>query len=125
MNKYIDNLVSLKTEKMMSPRPSTCKAIAQVMNQVRESRRLVLVRVIMQARNDGSNGVVRCATGRLSDDEISPFIETHKRKLKSVIPRIRTVYENQGVPERNPVAQHAHYEKCFIANSLSTGFRSS
>jgi hypothetical protein len=35
------------------------------------------------------------------------------------------VYEIQDVPERNPLALHANYEKRFIANSLSTGFRSS
>jgi hypothetical protein len=43
MSKYIDNLVSLKTENMMGPRLSTHKAMAQVLNQVRASRRLVPV----------------------------------------------------------------------------------
>ena len=37
MSKYVDDLVSLKTEIMMGPKLSTHKAMTQVLNQVRNS----------------------------------------------------------------------------------------
>ena len=78
----------------------------------------------MQARNDGSIGGFSWAQFYSADEQLSAFTETHKKKLKSVIPRIRTVYENRDVPERNPLAWQVNYEKCFQSQLASNGIRS-
>ena len=80
------------------------------------------LRSITQARNDGSDWSVYRAKCYFTNDEISAFSKTPKRKLNTVIPRILVIYEKQHVRERNPLALQVNYEafhSLFAINRIS------